>query len=381
VAPDGKRFLMIKRQDDSSATTPVTLVVVQKWFEEFEAHMNLPDPSHIMQVGMGFWASKVLLSAVRLKLFTFLGEGRKSTNEVKEHLNLQTSTRHVCDWLDALVSLGFLQRDGIMESATYSNTPATAMFLDSTKDTYMGGILEMANNRLYRFWGDLEEGLMTGRPQNESKHGNMHFFEELYRSPEKLHEFMDAMSGFQGGNFMVLVKAFDFSKYRTVVDLGGADGFLCCTIAQHHPGVTCTTYDLPSVKPLAEERISRSQLQDRVSAANIDIEKAASFPLADVVMMGNVLHGYDEPSKQRILRKAYDAVNAGGVFIAIENVIDDERRKNTLGMLMSLNMLIENGDGFDYSHQDFRQWASAAGFRKTDVIPLAGPTSAAIAYK
>jgi hypothetical protein len=343
--------------------------------------MTQPDPSQIMQVGMGFWASKVLLSAVRLRLFTFLANGRKGTKEIKDHLRLQTSSRHVCDWLDALVSLGFLQRDGIMETATYANTPATAMFLDTTKQSYMGGILEMANNRLYKFWGDLEEGLLTGKPQNESKHGNMHFFEELYRSPELLHEFMNAMSGFQSGNFMVLVKAFDFSKYKTVADLGGADAFLCCMIALHHSGVMCTTYDLPPVKPLAEERIRRSKLQDRVKAATIDIDKAATFPPADVITMGNILHGYNEESKQRVIKNIYDALNQGGAFIAIENIIDNERRNNTLGLLMSLNMLIENGDGFDYSQEDFEKWARAAGFKKTEVIPLTGPTSAAIAYK
>jgi hypothetical protein len=135
------------------------------------------------------------------------------------------------------------------------------------------------------------------------------------------------------------------------------------------------------VKPLAEARIRRSNLHDRVSAANIDIEKDASFPVADVIAMGNVLHGYDEPSKRRIIQKAYDAVNDSGVFIAIESAIDDDRRTSTFGMLMSLNMLIENGDGFDYSHEDFRQWAIAAGFKKTEVIPLAGPTNALIAYK
>ncbi|HEY7444758.1 MAG TPA: methyltransferase [Vicinamibacterales bacterium] len=343
--------------------------------------MEHPDPSQIMQVGMGFWASKVLLSAVRLRLFTFLGDGSRRTGEIKDHLKLHTTTRHVCDWLDTLVSLGFLQRDGILENATYSNTPATATFLVETKPTYMGGILEMANNRLYRFWGDLEEALLTGRPQNESKHGNMDFFAELYRSPEKLHEFMDAMSGFQGGNFSVLVKAFDFSKYKTVADLGGADGFLCCLIAQHHPGVRCTTYDLSPVKPLAEDRIRHANVQDRVKAENIDLDKAASFPAADVITMGNILHGFNDASKQQVIRKVYAAVNPGGVFIAIENIIDNERRKNTLGLMMSLNMLIENGDGFDYSRQDFETWAKAAGFRRIDVISLAGPTSAAIAYK
>ena len=334
-----------------------------------------------MQVGMGFWASKVLLSAVRLKLFTFLGHESKRPGEIKQHLQLQTSTRHVCDWLDALVSLGFLQRDGIMEQATYSNTPATGMFLDRSQDTYMGGILEMANNRLYRFWGDLEDALLSGRPQNESKHGNMHFFAELYQSPAKLHEFMDAMSGFQAGNFMALVRKFDFSKYKTIADIGGADGFLCCMIAQHHPHVTCTTYDLPPVQPLAQERIRRAHLQDRVRAESIDIDKADSFPSADVIVMGNILHGYDEPTKEEIIRKAHSAVTGGGVFMAIENVIDNERRKNTLGMLMSLNMLIENGDGFDYTPQDFERWVRTAGFTRTEIIPLAGPASAAIAYK
>jgi hypothetical protein len=343
--------------------------------------MSLPEPSHIIQLGMGFWPSKVLLAGVKLRLFTLLGNGAKSTNEIKDQLGLHTSTRQVCDWLDALVSLGLLQRGGIMEGASYSNTTATALFLDKNKSTYVGGLLEMANNRLYRFWADLEEGLLTGQPQNETKQGSMHFFEELYRSPELLAEFMDAMSGFQGGNFAALVNAFNFGEYQTVADLGGADGLLCCMIAQHHPNVACTTYDLPPVKPLAEARIRRSNLQDRVTAGNIDVERDASFPAADVITMGNVLHGYGESGKRRIIGKAYDALKPGGVFIAIESIIDDERRTNTLGMLMSLNMLIENGDGFDYSHKDFGGWAHAAGFKRTEVISLTGPTSAAVAYK
>jgi len=343
--------------------------------------MDQPNPSKIMTVGMGFWASKILLSAVRFDLFTFLGDGRKSTVDIKDHLRLCTTTRHVCDWLDALVSLGFLQRDGIMDAARYANTPETAMFLDRTKPAYVGGMLGMANNRLYRFWGDLEDGLLTGRPQNESKQGNMHFFEALYKSPESLREFMDAMAGFQVGNFAVLVRTFDFSKYETLADLGGADGFLCCMIASRHPRITCTTYDLPPAQPLAEDRIRKANLQDRVTAASIDLDKAASLPAADVITMGNILHGYNEESKRQLIRKVHDALHEGGAFIAIENIIDNARRTNSLGLMMSLNMLIENGDGFDYTIADFEGWARAAGFRTVDALPLAGPTSAVIAYK
>jgi len=134
------------------------------------------------------------------------------------------------------------------------------------------------------------------------------------------------------------------------------------------------------VKPLAEARIEQSKLQGRVKAENIDIEKDP-FPAADVITMGNVLHGCDEALKQRLVQKAYDAVNDDGAFIAIESIIDNERRQNTQGLLMSLNMLIENGNGFDYSQEDFQRWSRAAGFRKIEVIPLTGPTSAAVAYK
>jgi hypothetical protein len=146
-----------------------------------------PDPTKIMQIGMGFWASKVLLTAVKFKLFTILAAAPKRAAEIKSELKLQTTDRHVFDWLDALVSFGFLERKGLLETAVYSNSPDTGMYLDRNGPRYIGGMLEMGNNRLYRFWGDLEEALVTGRPQNESKgDGNMDFFMELYKDPEKL---------------------------------------------------------------------------------------------------------------------------------------------------------------------------------------------------
>src|SRR5947209_433718 len=115
----------------------------------------------------------------------------------------------------------------------------------------MGGMLEMANSRLYRFWGTLEEGLQTGNPQNESKdnaHGNMDFLTELYQDEKGLQEFMSAMSGIQTGNFMALVKQFDFSRYATMLDIGGADGWLSIQVCLHHPDVHCISFDLPAVE-------------------------------------------------------------------------------------------------------------------------------------
>lgn len=105
------------------------------------------------------------------------------------------------------------------------------------------------------------------------------------------------------------------------------------------------------------------------------------LPKADVVTMSNILHDWNLEKKKILVRKAYEARPEGGAFIAIENLIDDARRENAFGLLMSLNMLIEFGDAFDYTGENFREWCSEAGFRRFEVIPLAGPTSAAVAYK
>jgi hypothetical protein len=340
-------------------------------------------PSKIMQVGMGFWASQALLTAAKLALFTILAPVALSEKQIKEKMGLACSDRHVFDWLDTLVSLDFLERKGLLQDAVYSNAPDTNLFLDKNKKTYMGGILEMAGSRLYKFWGDLEEGLRTGKQQNEGKGnplGNMEFFSDLYKDAEKLQEFMNAMSGIQMGNFLALVNHFDFSKYQSMLDLGGADGWLSIQVCLRHPHIHCTTFDLPPVEPLARQKIKGFNLSDRIDVASGDLLKDA-FPKADIITMGNILHGMDEEAKQQLVRKVYDGLPHGGAFIAIENIIDNERRENTFGLLMSLNMLIENGDGFDYTMNDFERWTKMAGFTSTSLIRLAGPSSAAVAYK
>jgi len=348
---------------------------------EQQSNASHPDPSKIMQIGMGYWASKAVLTAVNFSLFTMLAGEAKKAKEIKDSLQLQTTDRHIYDWLDVLVSLGFLKREGLLENAVYSDSPDTEVFLDEKKPSYIGGILKMANNRLYNFWGHLDEALKTGEAQNESKgDSDMNFFNDLYKSPEKLKEFIEAMSGIQMGNFMALSKKFDFSKYKTMADIGGADGFLSCMIALQHPSVSFITYDLPPVAPVAGKKIEQFNLSDRIKVESGDFLKDP-IPSADIITMGNILHGLNEDTKLELIKKVYAALPENGAFMTIENIIDNERRENTFGMLMSLNMLIENGDAFDYTMKDFEKWAAEAGFKRTELLPLAGPTSAAIAYK
>ena len=345
-----------------------------------ENQSNQPSPSNIMQIGTGFWASKILLSAIKFQLFTKLAEQKKmSAKEIKTDLNLECTDRHLYDFLDALTVFGFLHRDGLLETASYSNTPDTETFLDKKKPSYIGGILEMMNNRLYGFWGNLEEGLLTGLPQNEAKKSE-DFFGLIYQDADKLKEFINAMTGIQMGNFMTFAQKFDFSKYKTLTDVGGSAGLLSLMVAKHQPHMTCTTFDLPPVEPIAKETIQQFHLADRVKTQSGDFF-ADAFPKADIVTMGNILHDWDEEKKIMLMKKACEALPDGGAFIAIEGIIDDERKQNAFGMMMSLNMLIETGTGFDYTFADFNRWAKTTGFKSTSLLPLAGPSSAAIAYK
>jgi len=335
-------------------------------------------PDHILQIGFGFWASKTLLSAVELAVFSRLADGPRSGPELQGALGLHP--RATFDFLDTLVALGLLERDGSGASARYANTPATALFLVKSSPQYVGGILEMANARLYRFWADLTTALKTGLPQNEIKETGKSMFEALYDDPARLEQFMEAMSGISMGNFIAFAEKFDFSSYKTLADIGGATGQLSTIISARHPHMRCRSCDLPEVQPIAERRVRAQNLDDRVTAETIDFF-ADEFPKADVITMGMILHDWNLENKKMLIAKALSALPPGGAFVAIENIIDNDRRQNAFGLMMSLNMLIEFGEAFDFTGAQFAEWCQEAGFSRCEIIPLVGPASAAVAYK
>jgi hypothetical protein len=335
-------------------------------------------PNRILEIGMAFWPAKTLLSAVELELFTTLGNKAMTGAELENALDLHDRANP--DFFDTLVALRFLERDGEGAGARYRNTVETLQFLDRRSPQYVGGFLEMANARLYPFWGDLTDALRTGKPQNETKHGRASMFEVLYSKPERLEQFMEAMAGISAGNFLSFAQKFDFSRYETLCDVGGADGLLSISVAQAHPHMSCITADLPAVTDIAACKIQAAGLADRISAQPLDFFNDP-LPRADVITMGMILHDWNLEKKMHLVKAAYGALPAGGAFVAIENIIDDARRQNAFGLMMSLNMLIEFGEAFDFTGADFDRWCREAGFRKTEIMHLAGPASAAIAYK
>lgn len=335
------------------------------------------DPTHIMETGWGFWASKVLLTAVEVELFTVLGDGAMTGPQLGDALGLHP--RGTYDFFDSLVALKFLNRDGDGPEGRYSNTPETGAFLDKTSAAYIGGILEMHNSRTYGFWNNLSTALKTGKQQNEVKDATKHF-EELYANEARLVQFLEAMSGTQSSSFQALAEKFDFSKYKTVSDIGGALALLSRIVGESNQHLSFTSFDLPQVASHAQKRIDTAGMSERIAVASGNFFEDV-LPKADVVTMGNILHDWNLAYKKILIKKAYEALPEGGAFIAVEKLIDDARRENVFGLLGSLNMLIEFGDAFDYTGENFREWCTEAGFKRFEFIHLSGPTSAAIAYK
>jgi hypothetical protein len=336
--------------------------------------MEEPRVDHIMQVGVGFMASKILLSAVEIELFTELAKHPEDLPTLSGRLGLHP--RSARDFLDALVALKFLdRRDGV-----YYNTPSTDLFLDKRKQSYIGGVLEMANHRLYPSWNDLTIALRTGQPQNEASKGGPDLFASLYADPARLRGFLKAMTGISHGSNMAIARQFPWEQYKSAVDVGTAQGDLIVQAALANPHIAGTGFDLPQVGPIFEEHVADNGLSSRVKFS------PGSFfddpiPEADVVMMGHILHDWDLETKKMLIGKAFKAVAPGGAFVVYEAIIDDDRKENTFGLMMSLNMLIETHGGFDYTGADCVGWMKEAGFRDTRVEHLVGPDSMVIGLK
>ena len=331
-------------------------------------------PDRVMQLGLGFWGSKTLLSAIELGLFTVLAQGPMDLETLTSSLDLHP--RGARDFFDALVALGMLER----EDRRYRNTAETDEFLDRAKPSYVGGLLEMANERLYPFWGSLTEGLRTGQPQNEVKTGGPGLFENIYGDPDRLRLFLGAMTGLSMGAAMAIAQKFSWKDYQTVVDIGGAQDGLLVQLGLAHPHLQGTNFDLAVVEPVFTEYVAANGLSNRLKFLPGNFFED-SLPEADVITMGHILHDWDLDQKRMLLEKAYRALPAGGALIVFEALIDDERRQNVFGLLMSLNMLIETSGGFDFTGRDCCDWMSKAGFVATRVEHLVGPDSMAVGIK
>ncbi|MFL5356434.1 methyltransferase [Archangium sp.] len=312
--------------------------------------------------------------APELGLFTVLAQGPLGGEVLAERLELHPRVWR--DFLDALVALGMLRRD---EDGRYANTPETGTFLVRSRPGYVGGLLEMANARLYGFWGSLTEALRTGQPQNEERSGG-NLFDVLYADPARLRGFLQAMSGASLPSARAIAAKFPWERASSFADLGTAQGCLAAQVALAHEHLTGIGFDLAPVGPVFESYVHPLGLGGRLRFQAGDFFRDP-LPEADVLVMGHILHDWDLEQKKALLAAALLALPRGGSLVVYDAIIDDTRSTNAFGLLMSLNMLIETRGGFDYTGADCIGWMREVGFREARLEHLAGPDSMVIGTK
>jgi hypothetical protein len=318
-------------------------------------------PDYILDVAYAFWTSRALLTAVDFDLFTVLAAGALGCDDLVARLGL--AGRGARDFFDALVALGFLRRD---RDGRYSNEPDADLYLDRRKPTCIAGQLDHLNRRHYRNWSLLGEALRTGSPQSLELGAG---YDVLYADDAARQVFLDGMTSGSLLAAKALAQHFPWGNYRTFIDIGTAQGCVPVEIARTHPHLTGGGFDLPRVEVAFASYVRRNGLSNRLSFFPGDFF-AESLPLADVLIMGRILHNWDTPTRKLLLRKAYEALPSGGALIVYDPFLDNDRCRDAHALLSSLNMLIETAGGSEYTAEECCAWMQQAGFATIREEPL-----------
>jgi len=334
---------------------------------------GVPSPNRILEIGCGFRASRVLLSAIELGVFTILSKQSLDAAALMRQTGLHE--RGVRDFFDSLVALGFLRRS---ENGLYSNTPETDFYLDRGKPTYIGSLFEQYSKIGYGLWNSLTQALQTGLPQIGAA-AESHFA-NTYADPVRLRTFVESMTAVSLRAAKLIAVQFPWRDYQTFIDIGTAEGCLPVELAIVHPHLRGGGFDLPQLRDSFDAYIRERGVSDRLHFHSGNFLET-TLPAADVVVFGNILHLWDLDTKRMLLGKAYDAVNGGGALIVYETLIPEDRRSSAVGMLASLNMLLWTTGGFDFSGADCVDWMRDAGFREIRIEPLTAEESMLIGRK
>jgi hypothetical protein len=337
------------------------------------AESDPPAPDHLLEIGFAFRKSKALLSAVELGVFNALADGPRDCDSLVEQLALHG--RGARDFFDALVALDLLERDA---GGRYANTPECAHYLDPLKPTYIGGLFDYLNDRMYQYWGLLTPALRTGQPQTgPSPAGG---FSQFYADEGTAKLFLNGMAGGSIPVGQALAEHFPWRDYGSFIDVGTALGAVPVEIARAHTHLRGGGFDLPTLADAFATYVHDHGLGHCLTfhAGDFFVDP---LPQADVLIMGRILHDWDIPNRMLLLRKAYEALPSGGALIVFDTLIDRERRHQPHSLLASLNMLIQTAGGSEYSAEECMIWMQEAGFARMQVLPLTRVQTAVLGFK
>ena len=318
-----------------------------------------PDPSAVMQLSTAYWGSQALLTANRIGLFTALGDGVKSTEDLAAELGLDERGARLL--LDACVGLGLLE----CEDGLYRVAASAAHFLVPGSAGFLGNAISYSDD-LYDTWGKLEDGLRSGAPVLEAKN-------YLGTDPEATRHFVYGMHDRALGIGRALVALVDLGDRRRLLDVGGGPGTYSALFAGRHEGLSAKVLELPGVAEVAGEILETMPGGDRVELLPGSYHETPFPPHNDVVLMSGMFHRETEATCRELIGKASDALDSGGLLVVSDVFTDADRTGPVFATLFGLNMYLTAPHGGIHADADVADWMRQGGFSGVRTIPFPPP--------
>lgn len=335
---------------------------------------ELPNPAPVVDLIYAFRQSKTMFVAVSLGVFDRLEAGAADVVTLARELSLNTSALERV--LDACVGLGLLERD----AARYANSPAAKTYLTRSSPNTLAGYILYSDRALYPLWGNLETSVREGSNRwQQTFGGDGSIFEHFFRTDEARRDFLNGMHGFGQLSSPAVVAAFDLSRFRRFVDLGGGTGHLALTACERYPQLKGVVFDLPVAIASAREFLSRSPAASRVKLISGDFF-ADSLPEADIFALGRVLHDWGEDKMRTLLAKVWRQLPHGGALLIAEMLLTEGKSSPMPALMQSLSMLVCT-EGKERTLAEYAALLREAGFARVDGKVTGAPLDAILAIK
>ncbi|PKV93951.1 8-O-methyltransferase [Amycolatopsis echigonensis] len=322
---------------------------------------QLPDepPETIMRLSTIFCQAEVVRCAVELGVFTMLAGKSATEQQIRQELSLDA--HRTGDFLDVLAALGLLERIGEL----YTDSPVARSYLDENSSTYLGEFLPLLGESWRTAWDQLGPALRTGTVNTQSRGG---FVAKSHTDKQRFIPFVDVMDNINVRIGAELARRVDFSAAKVVGDLGGGRGELVAALVRAHAHLQGYNYELPSAKEFVVDHLRDIGMADTIEFVGGDLF-TDPIPEADILIYGQVLHGWADDKRIALVRRAYEALRPGGLLLVHDRMIDDDRR-DLQRVLYSLYMRLVSPEGSEYRPADCQDWLRAAGFAEVRAEPL-----------
>jgi (2Fe-2S) ferredoxin/ubiquinone/menaquinone biosynthesis C-methylase UbiE len=322
-------------------------------------------PDDLMTLFNGFRASRIMLTAIELDLFTAVRDGATAADVASR---LGTDRRATEALLNAITSLGILEKKGTQ----YTNSAAAARYLaEGGKNDSRMGIMHAVH--LWNRWSTLTECIRKGT--------SVTYTEMTTRDDKWTQAFIAAMDANARARGRQVAGIVDASGVKKLLDVGGGSGAYSIAFAKANPELQGFIFDLPTVVPIAQKHIEEAGLKDRIKFIEGDMRTDEFGTGFDMVFVSAICHMFDDQENLSLFQKVQRALNPGGRIVIQDFILNDDKTGPVTAALFSINMLVGTPHGASYSEAEYTDWLKKTGFEQVRRVTLPGPTDLIVATK